>query len=305
MKEFTENLKKCFSKKALPQKFEYCFLSPKKAFFSKKLKLEIKKEKDKNHLKLIFPENFKTQIPLVFCFGIFKKEGNLLVFPEIVLKKNSSLKILSFCLFPQAKKVFHQMKGKFVLEKNAELIFEEKHFHGNFSGSSLEVSYEFFCQENSRLISNFSLNQGTSGKMNLSYRIFQLSNSFSESEIKVLANHPNDQIEIEEKVFLLKEKSKTSLKLRGVAKNKGSIKLIGEIEAKAAFCFGHLDCKEVICDPDSQIISIPKLKVSHPLSSLTHEASIGKINPDQIALLQAKGLSEKEAIEFILKGFLK
>jgi len=305
MKIFLEQLKKHFSKELSSKKFDYCFLNPKNIFFSKTLNLKIKKIKDKYYLKIIFPKNFKSDIPLILCFGIFENKGNLLVYPEIIIEKNSFLKIFSFCLFPKAKKVFHQMQGKITLKEKSELIFEEKHFHGISSGTNLDIFYEISCQKNSKLNSSFYLTQGTSGKVKLKYQINQFSQSFLESKIKILTSHKNDIVEIEEKVFLLQKKAKANLKLRGIAKSKSLIKLIGEIEAQAPYCFGHLDCKEIICDKKSQVIAIPKLKVLDPLASLTHESAIGRINPHQIALLTSKGLSEKQAIDFILKGLLK
>jgi Fe-S cluster assembly scaffold protein SufB len=37
---------------------------------------------------------------------------------------------------------------------------------------------------------------------------------------------------------------------------------------------------------------------------MSHEASIGKIAPEQVAYLQSRGMSEREAISLIIRGFL-
>ncbi len=305
MRNFLKILEAHFSKKLSLKKLDYCFLDPKKIFFSKKINLKIKKLKGRHFLKIIFPKNFRAKNPIIFCFGVFEKAGQLRVVPEIEIGENSSLKILSFCWFPNSKKVFHQMKGKIILKENSNLIFEEKHHHGSFSGTSLEASYEIEIFKRAHLSSRFHLLSFTAGRLNLKYYVLSKENSFFESEIKVLGNHKEDKVRIEEEVILSQKQAKANLRLRGVAKNKASIFLLGKIEASAKGTYGHLDCKEIILDKNASVITLPQLKVTHPLASLTHEASIGRVNPEQVELLISKGLSKKKALDFILKGLLK
>ncbi|HNV05815.1 MAG TPA: SufD family Fe-S cluster assembly protein [Petrotogaceae bacterium] len=49
---------------------------------------------------------------------------------------------------------------------------------------------------------------------------------------------------------------------------------------------------------------MPILKVKNELAELTHEASVGRINALQLETLMAKGLTEEEATELIIRGFL-
>jgi len=73
-----------------------------------------------------------------------------------------------------------------------------------------------------------------------------------------------------------------------------------------ARCRGHVDCAGMLLDPKEKgfILSIPGLKALHPEARLSHEASIGKIAPEQVAYLQARGMEEREAISMIIRGFL-
>ena len=56
---------------------------------------------------------------------------------------------------------------------------------------------------------------------------------------------------------------------------------------------------------NSQVRSVPEISAQHAEAQLVHEAAIGKIAGEQMIKLMALGLSEKEAEETILKGFLK
>lgn len=68
--------------------------------------------------------------------------------------------------------------------------------------------------------------------------------------------------------------------------------------------YGHLECDAIIMD-DARVSSIPELWAEDSRATLTHEAAIGKIAGDQIIKLMSLGLSEEEATETILRGFLK
>ena len=51
--------------------------------------------------------------------------------------------------------------------------------------------------------------------------------------------------------------------------------------------------------------AIPEISANHVDASLIHEAAIGKIAGEQLTKLMTLGLTEKEAEEEIINGFLK
>ncbi len=69
-------------------------------------------------------------------------------------------------------------------------------------------------------------------------------------------------------------------------------------------CFGHTECDAIIMDK-AYIVAKPELTASVADASLIHEAAIGKIAGEQIIKLQTLGLSEHEAEQEIINGFLK
>ena len=70
-----------------------------------------------------------------------------------------------------------------------------------------------------------------------------------------------------------------------------------------AKCFGHVQCDSIIMD-DARIKSIPAIDAQSVDAQLLHEAAIGRIAGDQILKLMTLGLTEQEAEEKILEGFL-
>ena len=55
---------------------------------------------------------------------------------------------------------------------------------------------------------------------------------------------------------------------------------------------------------DGKILAVPSLQANNVDASLVHEAAIGKIAGDQLIKLMTLGLTEKEAEEQIISGFL-
>ena len=70
-----------------------------------------------------------------------------------------------------------------------------------------------------------------------------------------------------------------------------------------ADCFGHVQCDSILMD-EAKIKSIPAIDAQDVDAQLIHEAAIGRIAGDQILKLLTLGLTEEEAEERILEGFL-
>lgn len=68
-------------------------------------------------------------------------------------------------------------------------------------------------------------------------------------------------------------------------------------------CYGHTECDAIIMDK-ARVTAAPCLSANDVNAELIHEAAIGKIAGEQLVKLMTLGLSEKEAEEQIIKGFL-
>ena len=71
-------------------------------------------------------------------------------------------------------------------------------------------------------------------------------------------------------------------------------------------CRAHVDCSGMLVNPGKEgyIESSPGIKGKHPGAELSHEASIGRIAPEQVEYLQSRGIEEQDAISMIIRGFL-
>lgn len=69
-------------------------------------------------------------------------------------------------------------------------------------------------------------------------------------------------------------------------------------------CAGHTECDAIIMD-EASVCAIPEITANNIEASLIHEAAIGKIAGEQLIKLMTLGLTEQEAEEQIVSGFLK
>ena len=99
------------------------------------------------------------------------------------------------------------------------------------------------------------------------------------------------------------EGSSADVVSRSVAKEDSYQKFVSRIVGNAT-CTGHTECDAIIMN-NARILAVPELEANDLDASLIHEAAIGKIAGEQIIKLETLGLTEQEAEEQIVNGFLK
>jgi len=117
-----------------------------------------------------------------------------------------------------------------------------------------------------------------------------------------LLTHGEQVAESDMEIVLDGENSRGRVISRSVAQDH-SQQLFKPLVTGNAKCFGHVQCDSIIMG-DAKIRSIPEIAANCTEAQLIHEAAIGKIAGDQLLKLQTLGLTEEEAEDFILKGFL-
>ncbi|MFN8470735.1 MAG: Fe-S cluster assembly protein SufB [Anaerolineae bacterium] len=67
----------------------------------------------------------------------------------------------------------------------------------------------------------------------------------------------------------------------------------------------NVRCDALILDPQSRSDTIPYIEIEEEKTTMSHEATVGKIGEDQLFYLQSRGLSENEAMSTIVLGFME
>ena len=118
-----------------------------------------------------------------------------------------------------------------------------------------------------------------------------------------LMTHGNQHAETDFTVDLDGENASTNVVSRAVAKDDSTQSYRSNINGNN-LCSGHTECDAIIMD-NARVKAIPEVNANHVDASLIHEAAIGKIAGEQLIKLMTLGLTEQEAEQEIINGFLK
>lgn len=118
-----------------------------------------------------------------------------------------------------------------------------------------------------------------------------------------IMTHGNQTAKTNFEVCLNGAGSGTNVISRSVAKDNSEQVFYSKIDGNNR-CNGHTECDAIIMDK-ACVRAIPEITANHVDASLIHEAAIGKIAGEQIIKLMTLGLTEQEAENQIVNGFLK
>jgi Fe-S cluster assembly scaffold protein SufB len=97
--------------------------------------------------------------------------------------------------------------------------------------------------------------------------------------------------------------SSTHVTSRSVARGDSQQLFISKMNGNA-ICSGRTECDAIVLD-NGKVSAKPEVTANDPNAALMHEATIGRIAGDQLMKLMTLGLSEKEAEDQIIAGFIK
>ena len=196
----------------------------------------------------------------------------------------------------------HDGIHRFYLEKGAKVRYVEKHYgSGDGQGQRiLNPVTEVYMAENSSMEMEMVQIKGVDSTERKT--VAELKQGAHLVVRERLMTHGTQKALSIYKVILNGENSSADVVSRSIARERSYQKLDACIIGNAP-CKGHTECDSIIMD-EGTILAVPSLEAHHVDASLVHEAAIGKIAGEQLIKLMTLGLSEKEAEEEIINGFL-
>lgn len=266
--------------------------------------IQIVPKKDKSGIDIIVADNVvgkSVHIPVLLTVsGI-----NDLVYNDFYIGKNADVLIVAGCGIHNAGNEKSQHNGihSFHLAENCKVRYIEKHLGlGNGSGQKVLNPITKITMQNG---SFFEMETVQLGGVTSSVRQTEAT-LFDNAQLVIHEKIMTDQKQTANtkfKVNLLGKNSSVQVQSRSVAKDCSKQSFVSNIIGQNE-CFGHVECDGIILDK-AQISSTPKIEAKNVNASLVHEAAIGKITGEQLQKLQTLGLTEQEAQNEIIKGFLK
>ena len=197
----------------------------------------------------------------------------------------------------------HDGIHRFYIGKNAKIRYVEKHYgEGDGEGKRiLNPGTEVYMDENSSLEMEMVQIRGVDSTYRTTVAELQAGAKLVVRER--LLTHGKQEAYSDYVVRLQGPGANADVVSRSVAQDESYQKFDSKIVGNAP-CTGHTECDAIIMG-NARILAIPQLEANDIDAALIHEAAIGKIAGEQIIKLMTLGLTEEEAEEQIINGFLK
>ena len=246
-------------------------------------------------------KNESVHIPVVLSQSGLKE----VVYNDFYIGEDADVVIVAGCGIHNCGVQDSEHDGihRFYVGKNAKVKYVEKHYgEGDGTGKRiLNPGTEVYMEENSSMEMEMVQIKGvdstvrdTKAELAAGARLVVRERLMTHGDQNAVSNYV---------VELNGEGASADVVSRSVARDTSYQKFDSRIVGNAP-CSGHTECDAIIMDK-ARILAVPQLEANDLDSALIHEAAIGKIAGDQIIKLMTLGLTEAEAEEQIINGFLK
>lgn len=245
--------------------------------------------------------NESVHVPVILTTPGFQDK----VYNTFIVGEDADVTIIAGCGIHNDSHMSSRHDGihEIIVKSGARLKYVEKHYgEGNGEGKRLLNP-----------TTNITIEKGGSAELEmvqirgvddtLRITVAHIGEKGSLKIIERLLTQGSQSAESDIKVIIEGENGAAQVLSRSVAQQNSFQTFRAALIGKTA-CIGHVECDAIIMD-NARIKSIPELLAENAEAVLTHEAAIGKIAGEQLIKLMSLGLTEKEAVDAILEGFLK
>ena len=268
--------------------------------------IEIRTKEDKPGIDIIIKPGTKHEsvhIPVVISETGLKE----VVYNDFYIGEDSDVVIVAGCGIYNCGNQDAQHDGvhRFFVEKNARVKYVEKHYGSGTEDATgkriMNPRTEVYMKEDTSMEMEMVQIKGVDSTFRST--LAELSEGAELTVHERLMTHEDQDAESEYTVELNGDGSSANVVSRSVARGTSHQKFISKLHGNAK-CAGHSECDSIIMD-GARIEAIPEITATSTDAALIHEAAIGKIAGEQITKLMTLGLTEQEAEEQIVNGFLK
>lgn len=266
--------------------------------------IDIRTKEDKSGIDIIIKphtKNEKVHIPVIISQTGYSE----LVYNDFIIGEGADVEIVAGCGIHNCgnEDSAHDGIHTFFVGKNAKVKYVEKHY-GSADGkgkSTMNPTTIINIAEGGYMEMDTTQIEGVDDTKRVTKA--RISDNGTLVIREKLMTSGKQRAETDFTVDLDGENSGAHVVSRSVAKGNSYQLFVSKINGNNV-CNGHTECDAIIVD-DAHVSAIPEIAANHVEASLIHEAAIGKIAGEQIAKLMTLGLTQQEAEEQIVSGFLK
>lgn len=266
--------------------------------------IEVRPKSDKPGIDVIVAPGTKNEavhIPVMITMsGVVD-----VVYNTIIIGEGADVTVVAGCGIHNSgsEKSQHDGIHEIIVKKGARMRYIEKHYgEGEGSGTRvLNPQTLLIMEENSMAEMELVQIKGVDNTVRDTKA--KLAEGASLIVTERLLTHGNQEAVSDMTIELNGKGANAQVISRSVAKDT-SKQIFTPVVIARADSKGHVECDSIIMN-QGKISSTPAITAEHPDAQLTHEAAIGRIAEEQLLKLMTLGLTEEEAEDVILRGFLQ
>lgn len=241
-----------------------------------------------------------VHIPVVITETDYKEQ----VYNDFYIEDGADVLIIAGCGIHNCGEATSEHSGihTFHIGKNAKVKYVEKHYaSGDGNGENvMNPTTDIWMAENSRMEMETTQIKGVDSTVRTTRGVLAAGAELVIRE--KIYTHGKQFAKTDFSVELDGDGAGADVVSRSVAAQSSRQEFYLRIDGNGK-CHGHSECDAIIMD-EANVVAIPALAANSVDAELIHEAAIGKIAGEQLLKLMTLGLTEQEAEEQIIKGFL-
>ena len=250
------------------------------------------------------PPNVKLTTPLQAYFRMNAKRGGQFEHTLIIVDKNAECHYIEGCSAPQyTVNSLHAGCVEIHVAENARARYSSIE---NWSKNTYNLNTKRAVVQKNGVIEWINGNMGSKVTMLYPTSVLVGENAKSDFLGVAFAGRGQNQ-DTGTKVYHLAKNTKSTVRSKSISKDGGITSYRGLIHIKngAKDCKSHVECDALMMDNVSQSNTFPYMDVKENDVDLGHEATVGKISDEQVFYLMSRGLSQEQASQMIVSGFIE
>jgi Fe-S cluster assembly scaffold protein SufB len=244
----------------------------------------------------------RVKFPVHLCFGMIPEEGLQEIISEFEIGAEADVSFLAHCTFPNAVDLRHVMDANLRIGPAATMRYTEAHYHGTTGGIVVQPTSHITVGEAGRLENEFNLTHGRVGRMEIDVEVDVAAQAAAELIAKAYG-FSNDSVRVDEVMRLNGPNARGVTRTRVAVRDAAISEIFTTAEGNAPGARGHMDCTEIV--RGSAVASnLPRVVVRDESARVTHEAAIGSVSRKELETLMARGVSEDDAVDIVIRGML-
>jgi Fe-S cluster assembly scaffold protein SufB len=220
----------------------------------------------------------------------------------VIVEEGAELHLITGCVTPhRLEQAIHLGISEFYLQKNAKLTFVMVHSWSQ--ATEVRPRTGVLLEEGAHYISNYVILSPVRSLQSFPTCTLQGANAKADL-YSVVYGVEDSVVDVGGRLILEGPDAQGQVISRTVAKDHSDVMVRGELIGRHSDTRAHLSCNGLLLSPTARIRAVPQLSAETSGTALSHEATVGKVEAEQLNYLMSRGLTEEEATNLIVRGFM-